>query len=88
MQKKACKSGYTVYDWNGNVLFTVSQGSNVKKGDKVKVKFRAKDYSGSSLASFVYKNTYTILEISGDRVVIGVNGAVTAAVHKNNLTKA
>lgn len=85
--KKACKSGYTVYDWNGKPVYSKS-AETFKRGDKVKVKSEAKDYSGSSLASFVYKNTYTILEISGDRVVIGVNGAVTAAVHKNNLTKA
>lgn len=85
--KKACKSGYTVYDWNGKSVYSKS-AATFKRGDKVKVKSGAKDYSGSNLASFVYKNTYTILEISGDRIVIGINGAVTAAVHKNNLTKA
>lgn len=82
--KKACKSGYTVYDWNGKSVYSKS-AATFKRGDKVKVKSGAKDYSGSNLASFV---SYTILEISGDRIVIGINGAVTAAVHKNNLTKA
>lgn len=60
----------------------------IKKGDKVKVKNNAKDYNGNGLASFVYKTIYTVLEEpKGDRVVIGLNGVVTAAIHKNNLIK-
>ncbi len=84
--KKACKIGYTVYDWNGKSVYS-NKAAALIKGDKVKVKPGAKDYSGSSLASFVYKNTYTIIEISGERAVIGINGAVTAAVHKSNIIK-
>ena len=57
-----------------------------KKGQKVKVKKRAKDYNGTSLLPFVYKTIYTILEApKGDRVVIGVNGVVTAAMHAKDL---
>lgn len=60
-------------------------GSEIKKGSKVKVRSGAKTYTGGSLASFVYNNTYTVMQIDGDRVVIGVNGAVTAAVKKSDL---
>lgn len=84
--KKACTAGYIVYDWNGKPVYSKS-AAELNKGDKVKVKTGAKDYSGGGLASFVYKNTYTVLEISGNRVVIGINGAVTAAVHKSNIIK-
>ena len=57
-----------------------------KKGQKVKVKKGAKDYNGTSLLPFVYKTVYTILEApKGDRVVIGVNGVVTAAMHSKDL---
>lgn len=84
--KKACRSGYTVYDHNGKVIYS-TDSVTFKKGDKVKVKSKAKDFSGNSLASFVYNTTYTVQEISENRVVIGINGAVTAAMHKNNLIK-
>lgn len=58
---------------------------NMVVGSKVKVKSGAKTYNGGGLASFVYKNTYSIMEISGDRVVIGQNKVVVAAVHKSDL---
>lgn len=58
----------------------------IEKGSKVKVKTGARTYTGGGLASFVYKTTYTVLyEPSGDRVVIGLNGVVTAAMNKKDL---
>ena len=85
--KKACKAGYTVYNKDGKAVYSKSVTSTIKVGDTVKVKSGAKDYNGNSLAGFVYNTKYKVIEISGNRVVIGVNGAVTAAVHKNNLVK-
>ena len=35
----------------------------------------------------VYYDTYEVLQVSGDRAVIGVNNVVTAAVHVKNLQK-
>lgn len=68
---------------------TTTTTATIKKGSKVKVKSGAKTYTGGSLASFVYKTTYTVLEEpKGDRVVIGLNGQVTAAVNKKDLTLA
>lgn len=57
----------------------------LKVGSKVKVKAGAKDYNGVQLASFVYGRTYDVIQISGDRVVIGQGGQVTAAVRKKDL---
>lgn len=59
--------------------------TDLKVGDKVKVKSGAKTYTGGNLASFVYQNTYNVIQINGDRVVIGIGTAVTAAIHKDNL---
>lgn len=65
----------------------VAPSNEIKKGDKVKVKQGAKTYTGGNLASFVYSTVYDVIEVNGDRVVIGKGSAVTAAVHKNNLIK-
>lgn len=64
-----------------------------KKGDKVKVinttqvlnLRRGKLYGGGTFV--VYRDSYDVIQVSGDRVVIGVGNAVTAAVHINDLAK-
>jgi hypothetical protein len=58
----------------------------IKKGSKVKVKAGAKDYDGRTLASFVYGRAYDVIQITGDRVVIGQGKTVTAAVRLKDLT--
>jgi len=65
----------------------------LKKGDKVKVinttqvlnLRRGKLYGGGTFV--VYRDSYDVIQVSGDRVVIGVGNAVTAAVHINDLEK-
>jgi len=59
---------------------------NIKVGSKVKVKKGAKDYSGTQLASFVYDRAYSVIQVSGDRAVIGEGKVVTAAVRLKDLT--
>ncbi|WP_411953201.1 N-acetylmuramoyl-L-alanine amidase [Alkalibacillus sp. S2W] len=54
----------------------------IKKGSKVKVEKGAKSYEGKGLASFVYNNTYSVLQVSGDRIVLD---DIMTAVHKDNL---
>lgn len=53
-------------------------------GDKVKV-VNPIDYNGKKFK--LYYSKYTVFEVKGDRVVIGVGSTITAAVHKDNLTK-
>lgn len=62
--------------------------TDITVGSKVRVKNGARDYNGGRLASFVYQKVYDVIQINGDRVVIGIGTAVTAAVHKSNLYKA
>lgn len=57
-------------------------------GSKVKVRAGAKTYTGGSLSSFVYSTTYNVIELKGDRAVIGIGTAVTAAVKLADLTLA
>lgn len=77
--------GSTVYGWV-DVADIAAETPAVTVGAQVKVNKGAKTYTGGSLASFVYNNTYTVMQISGSRVVIGVGGAVTAAVNIKDLT--
>lgn len=57
----------------------------LKVGSTVRVKKGAKDCTGASLASFVYERDHKVKSIDGNRVVITYNGAIVAAVHKDNL---
>jgi hypothetical protein len=59
--------------------------AEIKVGSKVMVKSGAKTYTGGSLSSFVYKTVYDVIQINGDRVVIGLGKTVTAAVKKSDL---
>ena len=53
------------------------------KGDKVKVK-NAVTYDGKPFG--VFFTEYDVIEVSGDRVVIGIGNTITAAVKDTNLT--
>lgn len=55
-----------------------SSSTTFAVGDRVKVKKGAKSYSGQSIASFVYNNTYRIDELKGDRAVLDETGICTA----------
>ena len=59
--------------------------SSLNVGDSVRVKTGSKWYDGQSIANFVFKNQYEVIQVKGDRVVIGVNGKVTGAISLNSL---
>lgn len=77
------------YGWMDASGFTVNGSSSsapsIGVGSKVRVKNGARTYTGGRLASFVYKKVYNVIQVNGDRVVIGIGNAVTAAVNKNDL---
>lgn len=65
----------------GSTSTTPTPTPTIEVGSKVKVRNGAKTYSGGTVASFVYKTVYDVQQINGDRVVIGLNGKVTAAIN-------
>ena len=65
---------------------TPDPSKTVKVGCKVRVKDGAKTCTGGKLADVVYNTAYDVIQVSGDRVVIGIGKSVTAAVHKDDLT--
>lgn len=73
---------------NDTCIVSEEQENNkIKVGDKVKVVKGARSYNGVTLASFVYENEYEVMELNGDRAVIGKNGAVTTDINIANLYK-
>ena len=73
--------------WVNDDCIIGTSSSEIKVGDKVKVKKGSRSYSGVALASFVYENEYDVMEINGLRAVIGKNGAVTTDINVTNLYK-
>ncbi|WP_415967912.1 N-acetylmuramoyl-L-alanine amidase family protein [Emergencia timonensis] len=68
---------------------SVNSKKTLKVGSKVKIKSGAEDLNTKKAYSdFVYKTTYTVISISGDRVVFGLNGKITGATSKSNITLA
>lgn len=63
---------------------TKSSEADLKAGDKVKV-LKAVTDTGKSFKT--YYDSYDVIEVSGDRVVIGKGKTVTAAVKAKNLKK-
>lgn len=69
------------YDLFGNVYYTSLL--LMKKGVLKNIKgIGSKWYEGQSIASFVFNNKWDVIQINGDRVVIGVNDQVTGAISK------
>ena len=61
-----------------------SASSAIKVGDRVKV-INPITWTGQRFK--LWYNTYTVMELHGQRAVIGVNGTVTAAISVRNLRK-
>ena len=63
-----------------------TQAKTLKVGSTVKIKAGAKDLNnGKQFADFVYKKNYTVIEISGSRVVFGIGKTVTGVVDKSQV---
>ena len=58
--------------------------ADINVGDKVQVK-NAVQYNGEPFS--VYFSTYDVIEVVGDRVVIGKGSTVTCAININNIVK-
>lgn len=70
-----------------------AEGDGLKKGDKVKVvrtteqAGRTKGYQYSGGTFVCWYDVYDVIQVKGDRVVIGIGSTVTAAVNINDLQK-
>lgn len=69
--------------WKFNSTTTTTSSGKIKVGDYVKVKQGAVWYNGVSIASFVFSDSWKVIELSGSRAVLGRNKSGT-----NNITSA
>ena len=76
--------GSTVYGWVDAADVSVAADQTIQKGDKVKV-LKAQTYNGGNFKT--YYDVYDVIQVNGDRVVIGIGKTVTAAVKASNLQK-
>lgn len=76
--------GSTVYGWVDAADVSDLADQTIRKGDKVKV-LKAQTYNGGTFKT--YYDVYDVIQVNGDRVVIGVGKTVTAAVKASNLQK-
>jgi N-acetylmuramoyl-L-alanine amidase len=79
--------GFDTYIVGGNGS-AVSAPPTITVGSKVRVASGARTYTGQTLKSFVFQTTYDVIEVKGDRVVIGLGKAVTAAMRMSDLSLA
>lgn len=78
------KAGYDYTEIQKIVNNTKSDNKIIKVGDKVQVLDNVQ-YNGESFMS--YHNIYDVIEVKGDRVVIGIGKVVTCAINIKNLKK-
>lgn len=64
-----------------------SNKPKIKVGDKVTVLKPAKWYDGESIDAWVFGPYFDVLEVKGDRVVIGIVDTVTGAIDVKNIRK-
>lgn len=74
----------TAYKTYGETTVPAPSVSAFKPGDKVKV-LNNQLYGGGKFT--VYYDTYDVIQVSGDRVVIGIGSTITAAVNEKDLAK-
>ena len=69
-----------------SVLFGTSSAAATGDASTAEKVLNAVTYDGKSFKT--YYDTYDVIQVNGDRVVIGVGATVTAAVNAANLRKA
>lgn len=66
------------------IVSKAEKSQTIYPGDKVRVK-NATQYNGYPFE--VYYDVYDVLEVNGDRVVIGIGNIITCAININNIEK-
>ena len=85
-RKAVLGSRYSEVQDKVNQILGGSSSQTIKKGDRVRFT-GTRSYSGMKLASWTHNDVFDVIEVSGDRVVIGKGNAVTSAVNIKDCQK-
>lgn len=89
LQSGTDSTHYASWEFDGTTKKVTTTSSKVKVGDYVKVKAGSKWYNGVSIASFVFNDSWKVIQITGTRAVLGRNKSGTnnimSPIHVNNL---
>lgn len=69
---------------DGMVIFSKAESKSINVGDKVRVLVNT-TYDGGTFV--LWYDVYDVIEVKGDRVVIGIGDTVTCAININNIEK-
>lgn len=81
---KLTKAGYDYTEIQKIVDSTAPSNKVIKIGDKVKI-LNPIQYDGTPFAKYYSK--YDVIEVKGDRVVIGIGNTITCAINVKNIEK-
>lgn len=85
--KKACKTGYTVYDWNGNEVYSnkVDTPKQLVDGDIITLKDGSTYWDGKAIPSWVFKSTLYYRGKNSNGVIFSTlkTGAITGVVKES-----
>lgn len=89
LQAETDSTYFATWDFDTSVKITTPGGS-IRVGDYVRVKQGARWYNGVGIDSWVFGDEFQIIEIRGDRAVLGRNRAgnhnIVSPIHISNLT--
>lgn len=88
--KAACKEGYTVYDWNGNAVYSNKKEevkAELKEGDVITLKAGCTYYNGKMIPSWVFKSTLYYRGKNNNGIIFSTlkTGAITGVVKEENV---
>ncbi len=88
LQSGTDNTHYATWDFDTSVKITTPGGS-VRVGDYVRVKSGARWYNGVAIDAWVFNDEFQIIELRGDRAVLGRNRAgnhnIVSPIHISNL---
>ena len=78
------------WTFNSSIKNTTASANGIKVGDFVGVKSGATWYNGASIPGFVFNDEWKVIQINGDRVVLGKNKSgsndIQSPIKASNLT--
>ena len=83
---RACKEGYSIYDWNGKEVYS-NKKKELKEGDVIQLKPGTTYWNGKSIPSWVLKKTLYFRGRNNNGVIFSIlkTGAITGVVKEENV---